>query len=75
MTKDRDYGFYLGQSVIVIDPNIKAKIIAVLNNLDGLQYQVAFWDEKIRRTEWITPSEIKSDSIQPSIISNNHRGN
>jgi hypothetical protein len=68
MTDTIDYGFNIGQQVTITEPNLKARITAVLNNSDGIQYQVVYWDETVRREVWVHAVEIKSTQKQNTLI-------
>ncbi len=59
MTPD-DFVYTLAQRVLLRDPNIEGVIQAILFNTDGIQYQVAYWDDSIRRVEWCFEWEIQS---------------
>lgn len=56
----KDHGFAIGQRVVLAEPGIKAIITQILFNADGVQYQVAYWDDSVRRVEWVFASEIES---------------
>jgi hypothetical protein len=56
----KDHGFAIGQRVTLSEPGIKAIVTQILFNADGVQYQVAYWDDSVRRTEWVFASEIES---------------
>lgn len=56
----QDFGFSIGQRVKLVECGLRAVVQQVLFNMDGIQYQVAYWDERIRRVEWVFVSEIES---------------
>jgi hypothetical protein len=56
----KDYGFSIGQRVELVECGARAIVQQVLFNTDGIQYQVAYWDDRIRRVEWVFASEISS---------------
>lgn len=53
-----DFGFTVGQSITIVDPDIRGRVQAILFNTDGIQIQICYWDDNIRRVEWVFPSEI-----------------
>lgn len=68
MTK-HDYGFHLGQTVNVTEAGIRAKIDAVMDSIDGVQYRICFWSDGVRRIEWVYASEIESLHKEPLVQS------
>lgn len=64
---NKDHGFSIGQRVILVVPDIRGIIQQILFSADGIQYQVSYWDDAVRRTEWVFASEISSVK-SPSLI-------
>jgi hypothetical protein len=60
MKAPKDYGFSIGQRVELAECGLRAIVQQVLFSVDGIQYQVAYWDDNIRRVEWVFASEISS---------------
>ena len=48
-------------SAVILDGDIPATIgaLEVRGSEHLLTYQVIFWDKRTRKTEWVTPAEIK----------------
>jgi hypothetical protein len=57
-------------SQVLIDGDIPATITAI--NIRGLEhrltYEVTWWDERTRRTEWLDPFEIKPGEVKTQAI-------
>lgn len=51
--------YEIGEHVWLKDAGKKALIQQILFSFDGVQYQVAYWDDSVRRIEWVFPCEIK----------------
>lgn len=49
----------LGTQVKIRGTEKTAILVAILHNLDGMQYQITFWDELVRRVEWVFACEIQ----------------
>jgi hypothetical protein len=60
MKAPKDYGFSIGQRVELSECGLRAIVQQVLFSVDGIQYQVAYWDDNIRRVDWVFASEISS---------------
>ncbi|KVU48213.1 hypothetical protein WK69_10925 [Burkholderia ubonensis] len=63
----RDFGFHLGQTVNIVEAGIRARIDAVMDSFDGIQYRVCFWADSCRRTEWVYANEIESLHREPLV--------
>jgi Cys-tRNA synthase (O-phospho-L-seryl-tRNA:Cys-tRNA synthase) len=65
----QDFGFSIGQRVALVECGLRGIVQSVLFNADGVQYQVSYWDERVRRVEWVFASEIESlqkeNMVQP----------
>ena len=66
--KDKDYGFSIGQPIVIVQHGICGYIQQILFNTDGVQYQVSYWDDSIRRVEWVFAHEIQSMKEQELIV-------
>lgn len=62
----KDVGFTVGQRVELVEPGIRGTVQQVLFNIDGIQYQVAYWDGSVRRVEWVLLHEIESIKLPVS---------
>lgn len=63
----QDFGFSIGQRVELVECGMRAIVQQVLFSADGIQYQVAYWLDSIRRVEWVFASEIQSLQAQPIV--------
>lgn len=66
MSKKIDFAFMVGQKVRLVDADINGRIQSILQNADGIQFQVSYWDDRIRRVEWVFLYEI--ESLQPKTL-------
>lgn len=66
-TQAKDYGFAVGQRVELVECGLRAIVQQVLFSVDGVQFQVSYWDDNVRRVEWVFASEIASVK-SPSLI-------
>lgn len=53
-----DIGYSIGQTVMIRSCKIKATVQQVLFNVEGVQYQISFWDDSNRKVEWVFKHEI-----------------
>lgn len=59
--------YSIGQRVRLVDIDHPATIQSILFSMDGIEYQVVYWDDNIRRVEWVRPSELCA--IKPEVNS------
>ena len=55
---DKLAAYELGQRVLLVQPNIPGIVQAIIFNMDGVQFQVSYWDDSIRRIEWCFANEM-----------------
>ena len=53
--------FEMHQRVRVRGTEITARVQAILLNDKGTQYQIYFWNDGVRRTEWVFPEELEAE--------------
>lgn len=53
--------FAIGNRVRVVGTDIIANVLAIIYNAEGCQYQIAYWHDNIRRTEWVLLAEIEKE--------------
>lgn len=59
--KEMTKAFVIGQRVKVVQSDdLFAFVQQICHNVDGIQYQISYWHENIRRCEWVFPSEIEA---------------
>ena len=49
----------IGDNVTIKANGVKAFIHQILMGFDGIQYQISYWDDNIRRSEWVFYFEIE----------------
>lgn len=56
----KDCAFFIGQRVAVLDTDdVEGNVQQILFSIDGIQIQISYWADKIRRVEWVMPYEIE----------------
>lgn len=49
----------VGSTVEVIGTTLTARVTAIILEETGMQYRITFWNENVRRTEWVNLEEIR----------------
>lgn len=56
---------YLPETPVeIIGPGTPAEVDAVMYSRNGVEYRITFWDDKMRRTEWVNAREIRPMPIR-----------
>lgn len=55
-------------SEVIIDGDIKAFILSIEIRRGCISYQCCWWDERTRKTEWVTEEEVKPFKVKATRI-------
>lgn len=67
---EKQYAFSLMQRVRLVEAdNRPATIQQIIFATDGVQYQVAYWLDGVRRVEWVFAHEIAAIAVEKKVIS------
>lgn len=59
---EQDWGYTIGQRVTLVEPALQGRIVGITQDSDGILYRVVYWDDAVRRVEWVFAFEIRSIS-------------
>lgn len=66
MPRTQVFSFNLGDKVEVTEIKRPGIVVSLLVNESGVQYQVVYWNDCARRTEWVYDHEIRLREEAPA---------
>ena len=67
VTKLPDYTFSIDEKVWLQGPELHGTVQAVMFSRDGVEYQVAYWDDAVRCVTWLPRTELTRVEVPRSI--------